>query len=382
MVVAVTSMPGPAPASPTALPASGGRSLAERAAAPSDLVQPAAVGGLAFRPLAVADAAAIHALWEACAPVDRAEERSSVEEVTQELTVPWLSLATDSLGGVDETGTLRAFAVANRRPAAAHSVQVHLLGTVHPRWRGLGVGRALLGWQVGRSRQLLAAAAAQHLPGRIRVDLEDANVTATARVRAAGFAPARYFTTMRRRLGAELPDPQLPAGVRLAPLSTGASSTTSARDPVGPPGGDPRLLEAVRVAHNEAFAQHWGSDPFDPEQWQQRVVSSAHRRLDLSLAALDPDDRVLGYLVSGTYEQDWEPQGFSEGWVDLLGVAPTGRRHGVGSALLATACQAFRAEGLEYAGLGVDVDNPAALDLYLSLGFAATSRGTSWTIEV
>ena len=65
---------------------------------------------------------------------------------------------------------------------------------------------------------------------------------------AAGFAMVRYFTEMERPLSG-LPRPAPPRGVVVVPFS-------------------PELGEAVRLAHNEAFADHWGSEARSPEKWR------------------------------------------------------------------------------------------------------------------
>ncbi|MCW2810356.1 MAG: family N-acetyltransferase, partial [Friedmanniella sp.] len=80
------------------------------------------------------------------------------------------------------------------------------------------------------------------------------------------------------------------------------------------------------------------------------------------------------YALSSAYEQDWQAQGFSQGWTDRLGVRPEWRGRGIASALLYRSMQSFRAAGLDAAGLGVDADDEkGAVRLYEQLGYRPVS---------
>ncbi len=333
----------------------------------ADLPDP--VAGLRFRAASREDAAAVHALAEACADVDRQQERESLEDVDEQLRTEWWDPATDGAVGVDAGGDVLAYGIVLRRPGQVRTRQALLRGMVHPRVRGRGAGRALLAWQTARGQELLAGSdGGPDVPRMLRVFVEDHVAGRAALVRAAGFVPRRYHAVMGRDGALPVPDVPLPEGLELRRLSAATS------------GAD--LQERVRQAHNEAFAHHWGSEPIEAADWRRYCVDGAGCRPDLSFAALDASGGVAGYLVSGTYAQDWEPQGYTEGWTDLLGVAPEHRGRGLGRALLARALQAYLDEGLERAGLGVDVDNPQALGLYLDLGYVERTRETTWVLDV
>ena len=63
------------------------------------------------------------------------------------------------------------------------------------------------------------------------------------------------------------------------------------------------LDEQVRLAHNEAFADHWGSEPRTAQEWAQGRSMFAPT---WSFAAIDEaTGEVAGYLMSARYEQDW-----------------------------------------------------------------------------
>ncbi len=328
---------------------------------------PAPVAGLRFRPPTPADAGGVHDLMLACYDVDDAQERETLDDVQEQFATPWWDPATDGLVGVDDEDRVRGYAQTMYRPGQLRTRQVLLFGGVHPDLRRYGVGRTLLGWQVARGRQVLAGVdAGPEVPRMLRTYVEDHVADRPRLLRAAGFEPRRFSATMGRPVAPPLPAGPLPSDVRLVGLGTAADE----------------LHERTRRAHNDAFAGHWGSEPIEPDDWRRAAVEGPGARPDLSFAALDADGEVVGYLISGTYPQDWGPQGFSEGWTNLLGVTPTRRGQGLARALLVRAMGAYGAAGLQRAGLSVDVDNPRALELYTGLGYTERGRETSWVQDV
>jgi ribosomal protein S18 acetylase RimI-like enzyme len=61
-----------------------------------------------------------------------------------------------------------------------------------------------------------------------------------------------------------------------------------------------------------------------------------------------------------------------------VAVHPDYRRHGIGRQLTQTALDHLRQRGIDSAWLQVRDDNPAAYELYLSLGFVERARRTTW----
>lgn len=184
---------------------------------------------------------------------------------------------------------------------------------------------------------------------------------------AQGFAPVRYYVDMVRPLtiagAAPIPVVPLGAGLELVPY---------VKD----------LDEDLRLAHNEAFAEHWGSEPRSAEDWAEWTTGHRDFRGDWSFAVLD-GDRVVGYALSAAYEQDWTAQGYMQGWTNLLGVRPAWRGRGIAPALLAATMRAFAASGMQYAGLGVDSENSSgALGVYERTGYTAGRRSVAYAIDL
>lgn len=340
--------------------------IALRAAAPSTLERPAPHHELTWRPLTLEDADGLTALVHAVEMADEAPDRTSGEQIREALAQPWRDLATDSLAGVDAGGAVRAYALVDVKPGDTRCVRAFLDGAVHPQWRGRGLGRALLAWAEGRGRQLLAESG-KDLPARLAVYVDADSRDRRRLYAAAGFSPIRWYTSMRRDLAAPLPEPRpLAEGLRLVPWS-------------------PEIDDAVRLAHNEAFADHWGSEPHTPESWTHH---GSHFVPAWSFAVVTGPDgttgapEVVAYLVSSRTEQDWPVRGYSFGYTDLLGVRPAYRGTGLAVALLRAAMEAYRQDGMEYACLSVDSANPSgAHELYDRLGYEAVHQTVLYTVE-
>ncbi len=331
--------------------------IAVRANPPVVLDLPPAHLELSWRPLHAGDAGQLHALMSAVEAADESPARTSLPMVEEMFTESWRDMQRDSLGGFDGTGVLRAFAIVSVRPGDLRTVRAFLQGGVHPAWRGRGIGRAVLAWLEGRGRQKLVESG-KELPARLAVFVDEHARDNRRLYAAAGFSPIRWYTEMRRDLADPLPEVTID-GVRVEPWR-------------------PELDEAVRLAHNEAFADHWGSEPRTPEDW----THGPHFVPEWSFVALAGDE-VVGYTLSGRYEDDFAVVGYSFGYSELLGVRRAWRGRGVAVALLAGAMAAFKADGMAYAVLGVDTANPSgAHGLYERLGYQVVHGEVLYSVEI
>ncbi|TDE88938.1 GNAT family N-acetyltransferase [Occultella glacieicola] len=337
--------------------------LAERARAPRLLTMPSAGSGLTWRPLGTGDVAELHALFERIETHDNPPYRTTLEEAAETFQGEWKDAPNNSLGGFDGEGVLRAYGTVTVQPGDVRSVRAFLEGGVDPLWRRRSIGTAVLRWQVDRSRQVLAASG-KDVPGRIVVHVEDGMTDSVRMLQEQGFSPRRWYTEMRRDLGLELPAVKLRSNLDLVPWSA-------------------ELDDQVRLAHNDSFRDHWGSEPHTVETWQEGRTYFAPTWSFLVLDRTTDRAQVAGYLLSGRYEQDWESLGWTEGYIDILGVRREWRGQRIATALLARAMAAYREDGMEYAGLGIDTEQPTgAFGLYGNLQFEPTRGSTMYTIEV
>jgi ribosomal-protein-alanine N-acetyltransferase len=103
-----------------------------------------------------------------------------------------------------------------------------------------------------------------------------------------------------------------------------------------------------------------------PTPWSRSMfVSELAKQSSLSIAAVTPDERLVGYLVLSRYVDAWH--------VMNIAVDPEHRRLGMASAMLRRLFELTRDDAERGYTLEVRVSNLAAISLYESFGF--TSRG-------
>jgi mycothiol synthase len=167
-----------------------------------------------------------------------------------------------------------------------------------------------------------------------------------------GFTPMRELWQMRRSLLDPLPEPQLPAGVRLRPF-------VPAKDDD----------EFLRV-NNAAFDWHPEQGGWDRAQLQLRAAEPWFDPAGF-LLAVDGSDRLLGFHWTKVHTA---PEPIGE--VYVLGVDPAARGMRLGAALTLAGLHHLRDRGQTRVMLYVEADNSAAVRLYQNLGF------TLWSSDV
>jgi ribosomal protein S18 acetylase RimI-like enzyme len=308
------------------------------------------------------------------------------DEIAESFDAPVFDAATDTLVGLGPDGTMLAYAAVERFPSEGVTIlRSSVSGGVHPSRRGQGIGTELLAWATTRARQALAADGAgpglAGLPRRISAHLDDGDPAARHELLRAGrYEPTRYFANLLRDLSGPVPAVALEPPLRLVPWSG-------------------ELDDAARLARNDAFRDHWGSQPRTPESWRAYRSSFASRwsflvvddSVDYAGSEQErPGDRtvppgtpyVVGLHMAGRYEHDWESQGYTAGYTDLLGVRRGYRGRRIAAALLTHAMRVFAADGVQYAELDVDTDNPTgAPALYARLGYTKSEGSTLYTMD-
>ena len=94
-------------------------------------------------------------------------------------------------------------------------------------------------------------------------------------------------------------------------------------------------------------------------------------------------EEVAGYAINATHRAEWDALGFSEAWTHQLGVRRAWRGRGIARALLAASMRAFADDGLEFAALDVDAENPTgALALYLGMGYERDRTRVLWARQL
>ena len=211
---------------------------------------------------------------------------------------------------------------------------------VHPDHRRAGLGRRIV-------EEVLTRAG-----GELRVWAHGQHPGAVALAARLGFEPVRELWQMRRSLLAPIPEPELPAGVRLRAFV---------------PGQDDE--EFLRV-NNAAFDWHPEQGGWDRAQLRAREAEAWFDPAGF-LLAVDEADRLLGFHWTKVH-------GGSDpiGEVYVLGVDPSARGMRLGAALTLAGLHHLRERGQSRVLLYVEADNLSAVRLYSGLGF------TRWQADV
>jgi mycothiol synthase len=327
------------------------------------VVQPPDTAELSWRPATLDDTDAVAEIERAMAPVDHPNWVVPAEEAAESLTQPSIDLARDSIVAVDSTvGAVIAYGLAVMPRDPERIVRARLTtGGVHPGYRRRGIGRALLGWQVARGLEQLASSDSE-LPARMVFSTDERATWNSHLAERFGFTATRWFVEQQRDLADPIPRIELDPDIRIVQFTRNRS-------------------EATRLAKNDAFRDHWGSEPTSEEEWESDL-SMSFTRDDHSYLALGPNDEVAGLLMSVVLEDDWKLQGFSSGYIAILGVPRAFRGRHIAPALLARAMESYREAGYERAVLDVDTDNPSgAVALYEGMGFTPTSKTVTYLRE-
>lgn len=297
------------------------------------------------------DVDAIHTLvrdWETHWNVPMATPQS---EITDHFESPHFIAALDTRG-VWRGERLVACGSVHHTPSGERLEMAYLLGWVHPDWRGLGIGRHLLAWQIERAAERLRQCDPD-LPWCVRTYEWEWIAEAQRLYARFGLKPVRWFEDMVRSLAEPMEAP-VPAGVKILPW-------------------DHASVEDTHRASTESFRDHWGSTPRDFESWRH-LLTSTGMRADLSFIA-EADGEVVGVCLNSHFPEDEAITGRVDGWITHLGVIRPWRKRGIASALIARSLEAFREAGFTHAMIGVDADSPTgASGLYRNLGFTPTHR--------
>lgn len=317
--------------------------------------------GIELRPAGPDDFDELCALHNRAFVHDGVPRVMEVAELRDALDDERVSLAADVRRAVVD-GRLVGYISTRHLPSDVGQERCYLFGQVDPAWRNRGVGRTMLAWGVERATQQLLTST-NELPKYIRVDEYDYIEAAHRLYARMDFRPVRWFEELLRPL-TDLPSPVTIDGVALVPWP-------EVRD------------EQCRQTKNAAFADHWGSTPTSPENWEH-IVRGYGSRADLSFVAVErATDRIVAVCLNHRYDVDDELTGRRDGWIDTLGTLAEWRGRGLASALIIQSLHAFVAAALTHACIGVDGDSPTgAARLYRALGFERLQRTIVHEIQV
>jgi len=316
--------------------------------------------GFSVRAARMEDLKEIVALLNTCSMELLGTERHDPEKKRVEWRTPGFDLATDTRVVISPEGKIVGYAEV--WDVDSPHVQIHSRGSVHPEFRGRGIGSSLLEWEEARAREAICKA-----PPDARVTLSQGVLTqdapAKGLLQAHGFKCVRYFWQMEIELVDEIPRPVLPAGIALHTFKVDALE---------------RVVRAVR----DAFKDHWGyvESPLDEEieDWRHWISESPDFDPELWFLALDGEE-IAGFALCSPKTVE-DPQ---MGWVNALGVRRPWRRRGLALGLLRHAFREFSRRGKRKVGLGVDATSlTGATRLYEKAGMHPTRQSEVFEKEL
>ncbi|PRY39750.1 GNAT family N-acetyltransferase [Umezawaea tangerina] len=317
---------------------------------------------LTWRPLTSGDAAVSADLLNAVEAVDRIGENYTEEDTLQELVDPSADLERGSLAAFD--GDLMVGYMKVRiRPSADEVHRVFLDGGVHPDHRRRGVGTALVEAGVAAAKALHAL---HHPALRLVVDVHKCEHIAGVPelLRSRGFEPVRYYRYLEHPLGAAVPDPAIPDGLRVEPWSE-------------------RTDEDFRSVRNESFRDHWGSAPMPADLWHNKITNQTFRP-DVSFLLREvATGTPVGVLVTMSWDADTEATGIRDAHFMVVGTLREHRGRGVAGSLVGHALRAAADSGYHRASTSVDSASPfGASGIFERAGFVPRTRYVRWALEV
>jgi mycothiol synthase len=259
-------------------------------------------------------------------------------ELEREWRSEGFNLETDAWVAVTADGRVVGFEeFANRNAHAALQGD----GYVHPDFRGLGIGTALLRKVEERACKEMELAAPD---SRVYIinGVSGRDTAGREIHESEGYRPVRYHWMMEIDLAEAPKVAAFPTGIELRPFVKGEHDYV------------------VFQAEDEAFRDHWEHTPGNFNNWKLRKLGREEFDPTLWHIAWD-GDQIAGHAQT-RYRN-------GIGWVGNLAVRRPWRKRGLGEALLLHSFNEFYKRGMPRIGLGVDASNPTgATRLYQKVG--------------
>jgi ribosomal protein S18 acetylase RimI-like enzyme len=140
------------------------------------------------------------------------------------------------------------------------------------------------------------------------------------------------------------------------------------------PGEDRQVLDAL----NRAWTGTWNFVEITFEM----LDDDLRGQRDGMLLGVDAADRIIA-TCHAVFDPDAQnPDGNPRAWISNLTVDHGFRQRGVARAMLSAGIAHLRSRGAASVTLGVDADNPAPFQLYLSAGFEVASSMQAWDKKI
>ena len=305
-----------------------------------------------WRALTRDDANELAELNSAAERVDDEGESRDADEFAEDFDGSSVD-SVDGSRGAFVDGRLVAATILYGRTEANPAHRIFVWGTVHPEFRGRGIGRALIEWATVAGARITERRF-PGAPGLLQFSVYDQSAAELALLKACGATEFRHDLRMKMSLAGHGGKTRIPDGFTLFNY-------------------EEALSEEFRETHNIAFVpDHPGSTLQTVESWP-RVAgeSSPSFRSDLSFGLRDEATGLIaGYLFCRYHEAETEATGRRDLHINYVGTRREFRGRGVASTLIHAAADRAADQGFDTASLNVVADNPTgAVRVYQRLGF-------------
>lgn len=294
-----------------------------------------------------ADLPAISDLLNICEAIDHIEQDRSIAELKQELDAPWQDPTRNLYLWEDENEKLIGFGLLSIS-LNPESTEALLQFCAHPQVRSSDLEQKILAWG---EKRILEVKQESGLEVKLRSTARTYQSQRVILLENSGFTRERYFHSMKRSLNLPIPQPQLPPGFTIRPI-------TGEQD-----------IEAWVEMFNQTFIDHWNHQDLTIEEAKYSLRSPTYRP-ELDLITLAPDGTFAAFCHCDIFPEHNQHHQCHEGWISILGTRRGFRQRGLGRAMLLTGMQALQTAGIDTARIAVDSENPSsAKQLYESVGF-------------
>ena len=274
------------------------------------------------------------------------------DEMKHEWESPGFNIETDGIVAVTAEGRIVGYEEFYNEHE--HS-KLRTDGYVHPKFKGLGIGTALMraiGERALREIELAEPGARVYIHSAM--DARDRDGRSIHE--GEGYVPVRYHWRMQADLQSPPPVAVFPDGIELRPFEREEHAYV------------------VWQATSDAFSDHWEHHDMPFGEWVSYRLENSNFDPSLWMIAWY-GDQIAGF------SQNRYRMGI--GWIGTLGVRRPWRKQGLGYALLIHSFDEFYKRGMKTIGLGVDAQNPTgATHLYQKAGMYAASEFVTYEKEI
>ena len=278
----------------------------------------------------------------------------TVEEMKHEWESPGFNIETDVIVAMTADGRIVGY---EEFYNAHEHAKLRTDGCVHPQFKGLGIGTALMravGERAGKEVELAEPDVRVYIHSTMDArDKDGRNIH-----EGEGYSPIRYHWRMQADLKSQPAEAVLPDGIELRPFVKEEHAYL------------------VWQATSEAFSDHWEHHEMPFDEWVEYRLESSNFDPSLWMIAWDVRSAEIAGASLNRYRM-------GIGWIGSLGVRRPWRKMGLGYALLTHSFGLFYKRDTKTIGLGVDAQNPTgATRLYQKAGMYAASEFVTYEKEL